>query len=139
MAAELQRQKIYTTVLAMHPGEVQTCVIFYLVSPSAMLTISRDMANISVDWEIEGTISAKDSVTGMLKVITSKSFAETGSFWTWEGKVSHPSMFRNHHLLTRTSDILGNGCMPLRFYEIIASSVHNDAIRRHELMHGPVG
>lgn len=72
----------------MHPGEVQTYIIPYYASPIIMLTVSSDMSNISVDWEVEGIIGAEESVTGMLSVIKSKSFTETGSFWTWEGKVS---------------------------------------------------
>ncbi|KAK4690681.1 hypothetical protein P7C71_g6164, partial [Lecanoromycetidae sp. Uapishka_2] len=89
MAEELKREKIYTTVLAIHPGEVQTYAILQKHSPFVMLTTSSDMANISVGWEVEGIISAEESVTGMLRVIKSKNFAETGSFWTWEGK-PHP-------------------------------------------------
>ena len=46
-----------------------------------------DMANVSVGWEIEGVMSAQDSVKGMMNFIQSESALETGSFWTWEGKV----------------------------------------------------
>ncbi|KAL9124429.1 MAG: hypothetical protein Q9217_006238 [Psora testacea] len=70
LAAELQRKKIMTTVLAMHPGEVAT-----------------DMANVSIDWEIEGSISPQESVYGMLDVITTKDMRHTGTFWTWQGNV----------------------------------------------------
>lgn len=91
MAEELKREKIYTTVLAMHPGEVQTSANFQHDLSDTMLTASSGMANISVGWEVEGIISAKDSVTGMLRVIKSKQFPDSGSFWTWEGKVSFSS------------------------------------------------
>ena len=64
------------------------------------------MANISLDWEVEGTITAKESVTGMLRVITSKTFAATGSFWTWEGTVSTLKLSQLH-LLIITSDTHG--------------------------------
>ncbi|KAH6717123.1 short-chain dehydrogenase [Leptodontidium sp. MPI-SDFR-AT-0119] len=76
-----------TVVLALHPGEVST-----------------DMANVAVDWEIEGIISPQESVKCMLKVIAEKGFGgideggvstarEEGkreehgaaTFWTWEG------------------------------------------------------
>ncbi|CAI7575665.1 hypothetical protein N7533_010762 [Penicillium manginii] len=73
MAAELTRRGgkwSHTSVLAMHPGEVQT-----------------EMANIDLSWEVKGSIQADESVTGMLKVIEEKN--ETGSFWCWDGR-RHP-------------------------------------------------
>lgn len=45
------------------------------------------MGNIDVDWEVEGVIKAPESVAGMLKVIEQKTFQDTGTFWTWEGRV----------------------------------------------------
>lgn len=45
------------------------------------------MANVSLDWEVEGIISAEESVTAMLKVITTKTLEHSGTFWTWEGRV----------------------------------------------------
>ena len=45
------------------------------------------MGNIEVDWEVEGTIKAPESVAAMLKVVERRSFQDTGTFWTWEGKV----------------------------------------------------
>jgi len=72
MAAELQRKHSTTTILAMHPGEVAT-----------------DMANISLDWEVDGILTPEESVSAMIKVISTKSIKDTGTFWTWEGKV-HP-------------------------------------------------
>ncbi|KAL2046856.1 hypothetical protein N7G274_000874 [Stereocaulon virgatum] len=72
MAAELQRTKVYTTILAMHPGEVAT-----------------DMLNISVGWEVDGIISAEQSVAAMLPVVESKTIKDSGTFWTWEG-LQHP-------------------------------------------------
>lgn len=75
-------------VLALHPGEVAT-----------------DMANVSLDWEVEGIISPQESVELMLRVIEEKGWggADEGgarsaqkegmgqeegaaTFWTWEGK-----------------------------------------------------
>ncbi|KAL9115128.1 MAG: hypothetical protein Q9227_000922 [Pyrenula ochraceoflavens] len=70
MAAELKRKGSTTVVLAMHPGEVAT-----------------EMANISVDWDIEGILTPEESVTAMLKVIPDKTLKDSGTFWTWEGKV----------------------------------------------------
>ncbi|MCJ1301240.1 hypothetical protein MMC08_004039 [Hypocenomyce scalaris] len=69
MAAELKRQGSETIILAMHPGEVAT-----------------DMADVELDWEVEGIISPEESVSAMLKVIVSKTVEHSGTFWTWEGK-----------------------------------------------------
>lgn len=59
-------------VLAMHPGEVST-----------------DMANIELGWEVEGVITAEESVRDMLKVLETKDSSHTGTFWRWDGK-QHP-------------------------------------------------
>ncbi|CAO1604516.1 hypothetical protein XANCAGTX0491_008069 [Xanthoria calcicola] len=72
MAAELQRKGSPTTILAMHPGEVAT-----------------DMANIAVDWEVEGIISVEESVSAMIEVIETRTIHDSGKFYTWEGK-EHP-------------------------------------------------
>lgn len=71
MAAELKRKDDDTIILAMHPGEVQT-----------------DMANISVAWQVHGVITPEESVGKMLNVIQSKGIQHSGTFWTWEDKVS---------------------------------------------------
>ena len=52
------------------------------------------MANVSVGWEVEGIISTEESVASMLKVISTKTFRDTGRFFTWEGKVN-PRPLRN--------------------------------------------
>jgi NAD(P)-dependent dehydrogenase (short-subunit alcohol dehydrogenase family) len=94
LAAELGRKnqgkgsEERTVVLALHPGEVST-----------------DMANVSLDWDVEGIISPRESIGCMLKVIEVKGWGgldeggrgsaerdgrkeEDGAatFWTWEGK-----------------------------------------------------
>lgn len=80
-----------TVVLALHPGEVST-----------------DMANVDLDWEVEGIITPQESIKCMLKVVGEKGWGgvdEGGkmtiekkrtkedegaaTFWTWEGK-SYP-------------------------------------------------
>lgn len=71
MAAELKRKDDDTIILAMHPGEVQT-----------------DMANISVSWEVHGIIQPEESVSKMIDVIQSKGIQQSGTFWTYENKVS---------------------------------------------------
>ncbi|EXJ84773.1 hypothetical protein A1O3_05445 [Capronia epimyces CBS 606.96] len=75
MAAELKRKGGKwqdVCILAMHPGEVQT-----------------DMANINVDWEVEGVIKPEESVKKMLKVIAEKDKTHSGTFWRWDGR-EHP-------------------------------------------------
>lgn len=47
------------------------------------------MGNIEVDWEVEGIIKAAESVAGMLQVVEKRGLQDTGTFWTWEGKVGH--------------------------------------------------
>ena len=46
------------------------------------------MANISLGWEVDGILSAEESVLSMLKVITTRTIEDSGTFWTWEGKAS---------------------------------------------------
>ena len=45
------------------------------------------MQNVDVGWEVDGIISAEQSVAGMLRVVESKNIQDTGTFWTWEGVV----------------------------------------------------
>jgi hypothetical protein len=55
------------------------------------LTAERDMANIDIGWEIESSqISPEESVRGMLGVISTKDVQQSGSFWTWDNRVSTP-------------------------------------------------
>lgn len=58
-------------VLAMHPGEVST-----------------DMANVELGWDVEGVITAEESVRDMLRVLEARSSKDSGTFWRWDGKVS---------------------------------------------------
>lgn len=74
MAAELKRKGSETTVLALHPGEVST-----------------DMAkDVDLDWEVEGQITPAESVAACIPVIESKKIEDSGTFWTFENKVSLP-------------------------------------------------
>jgi hypothetical protein len=50
----------------------------------------RDMASIDVEWDVEGIITPKESVEAMLRVIPTKTIEQSGTFWTWEGKVRSP-------------------------------------------------
>ncbi|KAI6870089.1 NAD(P)-binding protein [Hortaea werneckii] len=73
LAAELERKGTKTTVLLLHPGEVMT-----------------DMAKIEVEWDMGDQLTPEESVSGCLKTIESKSQIDSGTFWTWENKVSEP-------------------------------------------------
>ena len=47
------------------------------------------MSNIEIPWEISGgQITATASVTGLIKVLESKTTEHSGTFWTWENKVN---------------------------------------------------
>lgn len=48
----------------------------------------RDMGNIATSWDIEGVITPQQSVSDMLNVIGDRRLEDSGTFWTWEGKVS---------------------------------------------------
>ena len=55
------------------------------------------MANISVEWEVEGIISPEESVRGLIPVIESKGPEHSGTFWTWDGRVSFDLFFSFFH------------------------------------------
>ena len=40
-----------------------------------------------ITGEVEGVISAEESVSAMIDVIQTKGIQHTGTFWTWENKV----------------------------------------------------
>lgn len=84
------------TVLVQHPGEVSTWVILGPKEHAFNLAycadrLHSDMANIELDWDVDGLITAKESVTGMLQVIDKKGKDDTGTFWCWDGRVRHSS------------------------------------------------
>ena len=56
--------------------------------------IDSDMADIELGWEVKGSISPTESVSGMLKVIGEKGKDASGTFWCWDGRVS--SLFPLH-------------------------------------------
>ncbi len=67
------------------------------------------MANVSVGWEVEGIISTEESVSSMLKVISTKTLRDTGKFFTWEGKVGqYHKCIRCYTLLTGFRSTHGN-------------------------------
>ena len=53
----------------------------------AILIWNRDLADISVGWEVEGVMTPKESVKSMLEVIDQLSIKDTGKFLTWRGEV----------------------------------------------------
>lgn len=68
------------------------------------------MANISLDWEVEGILSPEESVSAMLKVIPTKTIEQSGTFWTWDGKVRTPLFsFYRFDIKKGRRNILGNG------------------------------
>ena len=104
MAAETKRKGgkwQETCVLAMHPGEVQTYEME--LERGWFLTTNRDMANIDLDWEVEGIIKADESIRGMLQVIDSKGKDDTGTFWCWDGRVC-TNFPCGPHILTQTQE-----------------------------------
>lgn len=70
MAAEVKRKGTSTVILLLHPGEVKT-----------------DMANIEVDWPVEGQMTPEESVSACIKTIESKGPSDNGTFWTWKNEV----------------------------------------------------
>ena len=50
-------------------------------------SVLSDMANIDVDWDVDGVISPEESVTKMLSVIAKKGKEDSGTFWCWDGRV----------------------------------------------------
>ena len=71
MDAELKRKGRKTSILCLHPGEVKT-----------------DMANVELGWEVEGQMTPQESVSQCIDTIESKTYDDSGTFWTWENKVS---------------------------------------------------
>ena len=49
--------------------------------------------DVPLGWEVEGIISTEESVSGMLEVIRTKTINDSGTFWTWEGKVCSAGPF----------------------------------------------
>ena len=45
------------------------------------------MVKVPLEWEVDGILTVQESVAAMMSVIQSKTVRDTGTFWTWEGKV----------------------------------------------------
>lgn len=72
MAAELGRKGVKDIgVFALHPGEVAT-----------------DMADVEVEWVVEGVMQPEESVRMCIEVIEARTSEESGTFWTWKDEVS---------------------------------------------------
>lgn len=70
--------------------------------------VARDLADIPLGWEVEGVMSPEESVLGMLRVISTKTIHDSGTFWTWEGKVSIPTLHRREtNFVAGTSMVKG--------------------------------
>lgn len=70
-------------------ADVRNSLLAFRIQYTADMSFVRDMADIEVDWDVEGIIAPKESVTNMLKVIEDKGKADSGTFWRWDGRVSH--------------------------------------------------
>lgn len=95
LAAELKRKDDDTIILCMHPGEVAT-----------------DMANVQLPWEVHGIITPEESVLKMIDVIQSKGIQHSGTFWTYENKVSSSVTPSEHSLTILAVCLVTNGWSP---------------------------
>jgi NAD(P)-dependent dehydrogenase (short-subunit alcohol dehydrogenase family) len=102
MAAELKRKDDDTILLCMHPGEVAT-----------------DMANVQLPWEVHGIITPEESVMKMIEVIKSKGIQHSGTFWTYENKVSEIFIVCRDQSLTRCSLIHGNYHAHIAYFVLV--------------------
>lgn len=75
------------------------------------------MSDMPLGREIDGIISTQESVCGMLRVIRSKTIYDSGTFWTWEGKVQGAAEFQIEifRMLISDRSILGRGFRSLIF------------------------
>lgn len=73
------------------------------------------MTDVPLGREIDGIMSTEESVYGMLRVIGSKTIYDSGTFWTWEGKVKEAAEFpiQVFTLLMSDRSILGRGFGPM--------------------------
>lgn len=60
------------------------------------------MANVQLDWIVEGVIQPRESVEGMLRVIKEKGEGDNGSFWCWDGRVSINATIRLEQSLSNS-------------------------------------
>jgi len=65
--------------------------VFRGTGSTATTNTSSEMQNTGTEWEVEGIISAAESVSALIKVIESKGIQHSGTFWTWENKVCQTS------------------------------------------------
>lgn len=70
MDAELKRQGAKTTLLLLHPGEVDTGM----------------GAEAAAEWGIE-SMAPEESVKQCIATVESKGHEDSGTFWQWDGKV----------------------------------------------------
>lgn len=86
MDAELKKKGRRTSILCLHPGEVST-----------------DMAQIELDWGIEGEMTPQESVKQCIETIESKTYEDSGTFWKWDNRVSRAMITLYWSPLTRRS------------------------------------
>lgn len=73
------------------------------------------MTDVPLGREVDGIMSTEESVYGMLRVIGSKTIYDSGTFWTWDGKVKAVAEFsiQVFKMLTSDRSILGRGFRPM--------------------------
>lgn len=78
------------------------------------------MADVPLEREIDGIMTTEESVYGMLRVIGSKTIYDSGTFWTWEGKVYGAAEFLIQIFKTLISDrsILGRGFRSMMLWSL---------------------
>lgn len=83
----------------------------FLLDDLIVIWTNREVADVPLGREIDGIMSTEESVYGMLRVIGSKTIYDSGTFWTWEGKVYGAAEFLIQVFKTLMSDrsIPGSG------------------------------
>ena len=75
MDAELKRKGTKTSILCLHPGEVET-----------------DMTRIDINWEVEAEVlTPEQSAKQSIEAIESKRYEDSGTFFTYDNRVSRSS------------------------------------------------
>lgn len=68
----------------------------------ALICCGSDMANVELDWVVEGVIQPRESVEGMLRVVEERGEGDNGTFWCWDGRVSISAIIRLDQGLSNT-------------------------------------
>ena len=66
------------------------------------------MANFEHDWDVDGILSPRESISGMLGVIAARTRQDSGTFWRWDGQVRMKDPFSAWAVADRGSNIPGD-------------------------------